>query len=274
LPSSVDLHTHTTASDGTLSPAALFAKALELKIRVLSITDHDSTSGLEAMQPSLAAHPEIRIIPGIEMSAEGELYCHLLGYYIDLQAAEFQERLSELRRRRLERIAAMTKKMNDLGIPVRYERVVALAAGGSVGRPHLADALMEIKVVRSRQEAFDRYLKRDGPAYISGEGPTAADVIHLIRSAKGIPVLAHPSYYTTPELLKRLVDVGLMGMEVYYPEHSRSLIKRYLEMAQACGLVATGGSDFHGPKTHRSALACVDVPESVVHELDAARNRV
>jgi predicted metal-dependent phosphoesterase TrpH len=274
LPSSVDLHTHTTASDGTLSPAALFSKALELKIRVLSITDHDSTAGLEAVQPLASAHPEMRIIPGLEMSAEGELYCHLLGYFVDPKARGFQERLIEFRRRRLERIAAMAKKLNTLGIPVEYERVVALAAGGAVGRPHLADALVEKGVVRSRQEAFDRYLKRDGPAYIAGAGPAAADIIQFIRSAKGIPVLAHPSYYTTPELLERLVAAGLMGLEVYYPEHSRSLIRRYLDMAQTSGLVATGGSDFHGPKTHRSALACVDVPESVVEALENARARV
>jgi len=208
------------------------------------------------------------------MSAEGELYCHLLGYFVDPAAPGFQERLTQFRRLRLERIAAMTKKLNALGIPVDYERVVALAAGGSVGRPHLADALVELKVVRSRQEAFDRYLKRDGPGYIAGDGPAAADIIQFIRSAKGIPVLAHPSYYTTPELLKRLVDVGLMGLEVYYPEHSKSLIKRYLEMAESSGLVATGGSDFHGPKTHRSALACVDVPESVVEALENARARI
>jgi 3',5'-nucleoside bisphosphate phosphatase len=273
LPSPVDLHTHTTASDGTLSPSALFSKALELKIRVLSITDHDSTAGLEAIQPLLAAHPEIRVIPGLEMSAEGELPCHLLAYFVDTQAAGFQEKLSEFRRKRLERIATMTKKMNALGIPVSYERVVALAAGGSVGRPHLADALMEMKIVKSRQEAFDRYLKKDGPAYVAGDGPTALELIPWIRSAKGIPVLAHPSYYTTPELLKRLVAMGLMGLEVYYPEHSRSLTRRYLEMAETCGLVATGGSDFHGPKTHRSALACIDVPESVVENLENARLR-
>ncbi len=274
MPSSVDLHTHTTASDGTLSPTELFSKALELKVRVLSITDHDSTVGLEAIMPQLSGHPEIRVIPGLEMSAEGELYCHLLGYFVDLKASGFQERLSHFRRLRLERMAAMTKKLNGLGIPVVYERVLALAAGGAVGRPHLADALVEIKVVKSRQEAFDRFLKRDGPGYISGDGPGAGDVIQFIRSAKGIPVLAHPSYYTTPELLKRLVDAGLMGLEVYYPEHSKSLIKRYLEMAQSCNLVVTGGSDFHGPKTHRSSLACVDVPETVVEALENARVRV
>ena len=238
------------------------------------MTDHDSTAGLEAIQPLLAQHPEIRLIPGLEMSAEGELYCHLLAYFVDIQAPGFQERLSQFRQRRLRRIAAMTKKINDLGLSVDYERVVALAAGGSVGRPHLADALVEKGHVKTRKEAFERYLKRGGPGYIAGDGPTAAECIAFIRAAKGVPVLAHPSYYTTPDLLKQLVDMGLMGVEVYYPEHSPSLIRRYLEMACAAGLVATGGSDFHGPKTQRQALGCVNVPESVVTDLELARSRV
>jgi predicted metal-dependent phosphoesterase TrpH len=267
LPGSVDLHTHTTASDGTLSPERLFAVALELNIRVLSITDHDSVEGLASIRALRAAHPEIRVIPGIEMSAEGEIYCHLLGYCIDVNAPGFQNRLSNLRRQRLDRIQAMTRKINAMGIAVDYARVVALASGGSVGRPHLADALIEKGVVKSRQEAFDRFLKRDGPAYVPATEPTAGQTIDLIRSAGGVPVLAHPSYYTTPEFLKRLVDLGLKGLEVYYPDHSRSLIQRYLEMAGTFGLVVTGGSDFHGPRTQRESLACVDVPESVVDAL-------
>lgn len=273
MPSPVDLHTHTTASDGTLAPEALFRKALDLKVRVLSVTDHDSVAGLETILPLAAAYPAMRVIAGIEMSAEGDITCHLLGYFIDLAAAGLRQKLADLRQKRLERIKAMTKKMNALGIAVVYDRVVALAAGGSVGRPHMADALVEMRVVKSRQEAFDRFLKRDGPAYVASDGPTAAETIAWIRSVGGVPVLAHPSYYTTPEFLKRLADLGLMGIEVYYPEHSRALKERYLELAKAYGLVATGGSDFHGPKTHRSALACVDVPETVVEELERARQR-
>ena len=273
MPSPVDLHTHTTASDGKLTPEALFQKALDLKIQVLSITDHDSVSGLESILPLSAANPSLRIIPGIEMSAEGDINCHLLGYFINLEAAGLRQKLDDLRQKRLKRIQAMTQKMNALGIAVAYDRVVALAAGGSVGRPHIADALVEMRVVKSRQEAFDRFLKRDGPAYVSSDGPTAAETIAWIRSVGGVPVLAHPSYYTTPEFLKRLVDLGLMGIEVYYPEHSRALKERYLGLAKTYGLVATGGSDFHGPKTHRSALACVDVPETVVEELERVRPR-
>jgi predicted metal-dependent phosphoesterase TrpH len=274
LPSSVDLHTHTTASDGTFSPEALFSKALELKVRVLSITDHDSIEGFQSLASLTTSHPELRLIPGLETSAEGEFHCHLLGYFVRVEDEVFKKKLSELRRRRVERIAAMTQKINALGMSIDFNRVMALSAGGAVGRPHLADALVEKKFVRTRQEAFERFLKRDGPGYVPGEGPSAADSIALIRSAGGVPVLAHPSYDTTPELVKRLVDMGLMGLEVYYPEHSRSLVQRYLEIAKSFGLVATGGSDFHGPKTQRAALASVDVPEAVIAPLEEARRRV
>ena len=239
-------------------------------MRVLSVTDHDSTAGLEAIQPLAAPHPEMRLIPGLEMSAEGELHCHLLGYFVDLRASGFQEKLTAFRQKRMQRIAAMTEKINSLGYAVDYQRVLELAAGGSVGRPHLADAMVERRHVKTRKEAFDRFLKQGGPGYLEGDGPSAAECIAIIRSAKGVPVLAHPSYYTTPDLLKKLTDVGLMGVEVYYPEHSKSLTKRYLEMANTAGLLTTGGSDFHGPKTQRNALACVDVPESVVAELEKA----
>ncbi len=274
MPSSIDLHTHTTASDGTLRPEGLFSKALELHIKVLAITDHDSTEGLSAISGLEASHPEIRIIPGIELSAEGELACHLLGYFIDVSDGALQSALAKLRENRLGRIAAMIEKVKALGMDIDDERVRALAAGGAVGRPHLADAMVEKGYVKTRKEAFERFLKKDGPAYIPGTGPSAEECIRLIKSAKGIPVLAHPSYYTTPELFGRLAQLGLMGVEIYYPEHSSGLIKRYLEVAQDLRLIATGGSDFHGPRTQRSALACVSVPESVVHELDEARRRV
>ena len=163
------------------------------------------------MLPLLPSHPEIRIIPGIETSAEGELYCHLLGYFVELDRPGFQERLADFRRLRLERIAAMVKKINALGIPIEYERVVALAAGGSVGRPHLADALIEKNVVKTRQQAFDRYLKRDGPVYVAGESPTAADVIRVYSlrerdSRSGAPFLLHHS-----RTLKAVVGYGSHG---------------------------------------------------------------
>lgn len=252
----------------------LYAKARELEIRHLAVTDHDSTEGLAQILAQPDLNPKLHLIPGIELSAEGELACHMLGYYIDMKSAALQKRLAELREARLGRIAAMIHKVGEMGYPVNPSRVYELAAGGSVGRPHLADAMVEMRHVKTRKEAFDRFLKKDGPAYIPGTGPDAGECIQLIRSAGGVPVLAHPSYYTNLELLQKLAGLGLMGVEVYYPEHSPSLIRRYLEMAKDCQLIATGGSDFHGPKTQRAALASVNVPESVIEALETARQRV
>ncbi len=265
---SVDLHTHTTASDGTLPPEALFKKALDVGLRVLSITDHDTTAGYESILPLAGAHPEMRLLPGIEMSAEGEVPCHLLGYGIRVADAAFQSHLKDFRARRLQRIESMVKRFQVMGISLSMEQVLAQSAQGTVGRPHIADALMALRVVRSRQEAFDRFLKRDGPAYVSSEGPSAKEVLRIIRTAGGIPVLAHPAYDTSEDLLNQLADWGLMGIEAYYPEHSRGLIERYKELANRYGWVVTGGSDYHGPRTGRPRLACVHVPEEVVGEID------
>ncbi len=272
--SRVDLHTHTSASDGTLTPEELFAKALELQIRFLAISDHDSTAGYTAVLPVARSHPEIRLIPAIELNAEGEFACHLLGYFINPSAEALQNQLAAYRAERVIRIRAMSKKLGDLGAPIEFDRVLALARGGSLGRPHLADALMEIGFVKSRQEAFDRFLKKGGTAYIAGESPSAKEAIELIRSAGGIPVLAHPSYYTSPELLQGLIRQGIMGIEAYYPEHSRGLIQHYRDVALEHHLVLTGGSDFHGPRTGRAALASVEVPEEVIEALEKCRDKV
>jgi 3',5'-nucleoside bisphosphate phosphatase len=271
--SPIDLHTHTTASDGTLEPLQLFEKALALKIRILSVTDHDSTAGLAAIQSVHPQHPDLRLIPGIEMSAEGPNACHLLGYFINPDDSIFQKRLEGYRLARIERVRLMADRLRSLGLEISFDRVMAFAHGGSLGRPHLADALVERGYVRSRQEAFDRYLRRGGTAYVPGDGPASEETIRVIREAGGIPVLAHPSYYTSKELVKTLVDQGLGGIEAFYPEHSRALIQAYCDMAKMYDLVVTGGSDFHGPRTGRSALGCVAVPETVVTALEDARTR-
>ncbi len=272
MPSRIDLHTHTTASDGTLTPVELFDKAAGLDMQVLALSDHDSTAGYDALVPLQSTHPTLRLIPAIELSAGGEFACHLLGYFINTSDKAFQNHLSLLREKRVERLQIMARQLDRLGFPVEWSRVVALAHGGSLGRPHLADAMMEKGYVKSRQEAFDRFLKRDGPAYTSESEPAAQDSIGSIRKAGGIPVLAHPSYYTSESLLKNLVQAGLMGIEAYYPEHSRSLTQHYIEFARDLGLVVTGGSDFHGPGTGRSALGSVTVPEAVVESLEKLKN--
>ena len=274
MPSRVDLHTHTNASDGTLAPSALFDRAAELQIHWLAVSDHDSTAGFQAIWAERARHPEIALIPAIEMGAEGPYACHLLGYYVDVTSVSFQNQLAAYRIRRHERIQAMVEKLRALKLDIQLERVLEIAGGAALGRPHVADALREKGYVKSRQEAFDRYLKKDGPAYIPRDTPTAEELIHLLRSAGGIPVLAHPSYDMTERWLEQLIGFGLLGLEAYYPEHGRSLTQHYVELASKLNLVATGGSDFHGPRTGRAALGCVDVPEAVIENLAKAKNRL
>ena len=257
-----------------MSPEAVVAKAAELGVKILAISDHDTTAGIDALRQN-AAHPlPLRLIPAIELNAEGELACHLLGYFIDSSRSTFQDGLARLRVRRVARVREMAEKLRQLGVPISLEPILARSRDQSVGRPHLADALREAGHVRNRQEAFNRFLKKGGPAYLADETPSAEESIQLIRQAGGVPVLAHPSYYSSDQLIDRLVEIGLMGIEAYYPEHSRSLINRYREMAAKRGLLVTGGSDFHGPRTNRSALACVDVPEEAVSALEEARSRL
>jgi len=274
VPSRVDLHTHTTASDGTLDPSALLEKASELSIQYLGMADHDSTAGYESVLPLAARFPAVRLVPAVEINAEGENACHVLGYFFDVGHPVLQKELARYREMRLSRARAMVQKIRDLGVAIDFDQVMARVKGDSIGRPHIADALRENGVVRTRQEAFDRFLKKGGAAYVPGEAPSAAEAIRLIRSAGGIPVLAHPCYDTSDDLLGGLVESGLMGIEAYYPEHSRSLTRRYLELAERYHLVATGGSDFHGPRTGRTALGCVDVPESVIASLQQAQSRL
>jgi len=274
VPSRVDLHTHTTASDGTLDPPALLAKASELSVRVLGIADHDSTAGYEAALAHQSHYPDLRLIPAIEINAEGYTLCHILGYLFDPNHTALQAQLTRYRVWRGMRARAMVKKLQEAGVSIEFEQVRAHAKGESIGRPHIADALVAQGTVRTRQQAFDRFLKKGGSAYVPGDAPSPKEAMQLIRGAGGIPVLAHPCYYTSEDLIQALVDQGLMGIEAYYPEHSRSLTKRYLDLAERFHLVATGGSDFHGPRTGRTSLACVDVPDSVVEALQEAQTRL
>lgn len=262
-----DLHTHTTASDGTLSPEALWQRAVEHGVTVLAITDHDTTAGYEAVRP-LAEQSSIRLIPAIEMSAEGAQACHLLGYFVRPQDAPFQAHLTAFQRRRVERVAAMVERLNALGISITAADVQRQSHGSSIGRPHVADALVAAGLVKRRQEAFDRFLHKGGPAYVDASQPTAEETISVIRRAGGVAVLAHPAYDATDRHLDALVRYGLQGIEAYYPDYSRAMVQRYLDLAGTYGLIATGGSDFHGPKTHRHRLACVDVPLETADALE------
>lgn len=246
--SPVDLHTHTRASDGLLTPAELVDLASRRGLSVLGITDHDTIDGLaEASQR--AAKRGIALVPGVELSTTGTgAELHILGYFVDTSDAAFVARLRELAAGRHDRITRMIAMLNEHGYQVSHERVFALAGDGSVGRPHVARALMEIGAVSSIGEAFDRFLGRNGPAWVPRAPFPPEDALALLVANGALPVIAHP--YTTRDprqMIARLLPHGLRGLECYYGEYSNAQHQALLQLAHSAGLAPTGGSDYHGP---------------------------
>jgi len=249
----VDLHIHSTASDGEYTPIQLVQMALERGLSVISITDHDTTAGVdEALRA--AKGTGLEVIPGIELSVDiPHREVHLLGYYIDHHSPILQERLSLLRHSREERAEGILEKLAVLGLTLRWERVVELAGEGSIGRPHIAQAMVEQGHVATPKEAFDLYIGREGPAYVERYKMGPLDVVHLIDEAKGLAVLAHP--IEVVDLLPLLVEGGLVGLEVYYGNYSPEEMDSLASLARKYDLIPTGGSDFHGP----SVMATVEI---------------
>jgi predicted metal-dependent phosphoesterase TrpH len=242
----VDLHSHTTASDGTLAPRELVALAARQGVKVLAVTDHDSTGGLA--EARAAATPEMTIVPGIEINCDVDgAEIHVLGYFLDVEAGWFQDFLREQRAERAARVHRILAKLADLGMFVDAAEVFALVKEGSAGRPHIAQAMVHRGYVRSVREAFDRFLHTGGPASAPRRKLTPEQAIAVIRKARGVPVLAHPGLANRDAMIPSLVEAGLLGIESYYPEHSAAQTQAYLELCARHGLVATGGSDFHGP---------------------------
>lgn len=263
----VDLHTHSTASDGTLSPAELVRQAHRRGLFMLALTDHDTTGGLpEAISAGEALG--VRIISGIELSTDvtaGEV--HMLGYGINPGSETLQATLSGYRQARLERAERIVARLRDLGINLPRGSVRASAGDASVGRPHIARAMIEAGYVQSVGEAFERYLGNDKPAYIASERkPSPAEAIRLIRAAGGLPVHAHPfTSLDFPGSLPALIEAGLAGIEVYYAEYAPEQRERLARIADEYGALATGGSDYHGEQfKERRDLGSVELPEAVL----------
>lgn len=245
----VDLHSHTTASDGALSPRDLVRLAVKHGVRVLAVTDHDSTEGLSEALDEARQHPPLEIVPGLEINCDvpgSEI--HVLGYCLDWEAAWFQQFLGEQREERRQRVYRIAERLAALGMPIDPGEVFALVREGSAGRPHVAQVMVHHGYVKTVREAFDRFLRADGPANVRRKRLTPVEAVRTIRRARGVPVLAHPGLAHRDELIPELVDAGLLGIEVYYPEHSAAQTGSYRDMCVRLGLVATGGSDFHGPQ--------------------------
>ena len=255
----IDLHAHTTASDGSLSPTELVDKAADLGLSALAVTDHDTLGGLpEAAQA--AFRRGITFVPGVELSVEdaGGRF-HLLGYLFDSDDATLQGSLKRLRESRAARNAQMAEKMAALGLPVTMDDVRAEAGEDAevIARPHFAQALIKKGVVGSVREAFDRYLSTGKPLYLPKDVLTPADAIQLLHDAGGLAVMAHPGLVALNDaaLAQRIEslarEAGLDGIEAYYSQHGPAQTERFLALAQRLGLLVTGGSDFHGtPKPH------------------------
>jgi len=279
----VDLHLHTTASDGVLRPSEIVRYAKAKELQAIAITDHDTIEGLKE---GLSEGERIgfEVIPGIEISAEhspGSM--HILGYFFDIHYPLLNERLGYLQKARAERNPKIVEKLNRLGINITFEEVVKASGGGQIGRPHVANVLIEKAYVKSFQEAFDRFLKKGAPAYVDKFRFTSKEALHFINKSKGVGVLAHPNtlgmngYSDLEKLILKLVGEGLKGIEVYYPEHTTAEVAQYKTLAERYGLLKTGGTDYHGMEKNGLDIGVgrgeMKLPYSIVENLKAVRNR-
>jgi len=268
----VDLHIHSTASDGRLSPAEVVHKSAELGLTIIAITDHDSVNGIAPALGAASAFPGLKVIPAAEISTDvphGEV--HVLGYFIDYTDQKLKIALERLRDSRQERAQGMVIKLRNLGLHIDWQRVQEIAGSGSIGRPHIAQALLEKGYIASLKEAFTKYISRDGPAYVEREKMTPAEAVDLILQAKGLPVLAHPFTANDPEtLVVELKKAGLIGIETYYNNYTEDEINRLVTLAGRYNLITTGGSDYHGLDMEtETMIGGADVPMESAEKLIA-----
>ncbi|QGT99633.1 putative metal-dependent phosphoesterases (PHP family) [Candidatus Syntrophocurvum alkaliphilum] len=266
-----DLHIHTTASDGMFSPEQIIKYSIEFGLFGIAITDHDTIDGLEpALNYNSSTGSKLKFIPGIELNTElNDIEVHILGYFIDYKNQALKNRLQEVRECRYERAQKMINKLRSMGFQITFDYVKQLAQGDLIGRPHVAQALMAKGYVFSLKEAFDKYISKGRAAYVPRYKFTPNEAINLIKQAGGISVLAHPGLIKDQRLINEVVDMGVEGIEAYYPEHSDSQINRFLSFSSEKKLYVTGGSDFHGTSgdESRGRLGCIGVSYDLVKKL-------
>ncbi len=268
----VDLHTHTTCSDGLLTPAELVRRARDRGVAQLSITDHDTVDGVEEAARA-AAGAGIELVPGIELTARAQgSEVHVLGYFVDPRSPRLAESLRRLRDRSTEQVRETIHRLRALGIGVAPERVAALAGGeNGMRRLHIARVLVEAGRAPSVDEAFARYLGPGAPAHVPAERLSLEAAARLIREVGGVPVLAHPYRYGALPDVEGLITESLGGLEAYRPEHMPRQTLTLLDLARRRGLVASGGSDFHGDGMEREGVGALYVPPQTVEDLRKAR---
>ena len=276
----IDLHCHSTYSDGSLTPEQLIAEAAKIGLVALALTDHDTTAGVPRFLAAAAA-TAVRAVPGVELSVDcSSGVMHMLGYWMDLANPELVRQMEWIRDGRAMRNRAMLEKLNALGFAMTWADVQAFAGEDVVGRPHFAQVMLQKGYAKDKNEAFDKWLGDGKPGYADRPRLTAEVAVALIRQAGGVAVLAHPYSLhigkdAMASLLIELAAAGLAGVECYYSEHSADLTKEYLAMARQANLVPTGGSDFHGevsPGIHLGVgFGGLNVPDEVLGQLEARR---
>ncbi|GAB4274150.1 MAG: PHP domain-containing protein [Coriobacteriia bacterium] len=279
-----DLHVHTLASDGALDPVEVVHLAADSGLDAIAVTDHDSVEGVQTALDAAAA-ASVTVIAGVELSACDATGrdVHILGYCIDHTDPALLNELLHLRHARLERAMKMIEALDAAGYSLDMQEVLREAARvtgnpsaepSAIGRSHIARALVEAGHVESVQDAFERLIGRQRPFYVPKPVGTPSEVVRVVREAGGAAVLAHPAVNGADDLLERLVDVGLVGVEVFHPDHSGEDVRRLAKAADELGLIKTGGSDFHGPESRSPVLGAVLAPEDALERLRYAATRV
>jgi predicted metal-dependent phosphoesterase TrpH len=270
-PVRIDLHLHSTCSDGTLSPAELVKEALRRGLAVISITDHDT---LEGIAPALqaASGTGLRVISGIELNTDYKgQEVHILGYGIEAEAAALREALEKMQAGRRRRNQAIVERLRRLGMALEMKQVEEISQGKIVARPHIARAMVKAGYVGSIQEAFDRFLQKGAPAFVERESLTPQQACRALLESNGLPVLAHPMKTDYEPLIQELLPFGLRGIEVYHPDQSPQQRRKLRNLAEKHGLLVTGGSDSHGPDSGRPVeMGSVDIPPKAVERFLAA----
>lgn len=269
-----DLHVHTFYSDSTFSPEEVVACAKEKGLDAIAICDHDSIDGI-AQCEAAGAQIGVKIIPGVELTAEKiDAELHILGYFIDWEEMEFKRRLKVIQESRVSRIYKMVERLAGVNVKMDPKDVFALAGKGSVGRLHLAQAMLKAGKIRRIKDAFEKYIGFLKPCYVPNIYLSPQDAIKLIAGVGGVPVLAHPCTIGKDEYIKELVEYGLKGIEVYHTDHDAGAVRRYEEIARDYGLLTTGGSDCHGLGKGRVLMGSVRVPYELVEKLKEEAGKI
>lgn len=263
-----DLHIHTTASDGKLSPAEVVQLAKRCGLSGIAITDHDTVSGLaDPILLKIAADDGMQVLSGIEINTDFEdEEVHILGYFINVTHPQLLKRLAEIKKARLDRTEKIINRLQAMHLDVSLDRVYEVAGNGTVGRPHIAQVMIENGYAGTIKEAFEKYLVRGGPAYVPRYRLLPDEAIRLIKMAGGVSILAHPGLIKNQMLINKIVEMDVMGIEVFYPEHTEYQIHNLLNFAHTNGLLITGGSDFHGTENSRNHIGGVGLDISLFQQ--------